>query len=657
MATPVLTPFLDALTRPDTLAPKTGVTVRIKAIANGRLHSQLPNTPAWTYAGSLPGPTIEVRKGNQLEAHWKNTVPAGVYLPVKVVEVPYDDTTADPIPQNGPGSNGQPLVAGPETLPAYTVVHLHGGRTQADSDGWPDSVHATGTTQTDVYHNDQRARMLWYHDHAMAVTRLNVYAGMAGMYLIRDDEEDALGLPSGEHEIPLMLMDRNLETDATGNFTGEMLHKTETDTGPMECFGPYTLVNGTIWPYSAVTPQTYRLRWLNACNARTYRLVFCVESGAGGWDVIPSGSGFVKQIGTDAGLLPQAVNMPAGGLVLSPAERADLLVNFGAYAGKNIRVYNTAEAPFNGQLPWTGPADLASEVDRRPFPEVMEFRVSSCAALPAYVPPAPLSQLTWLPHDQIAHSAHRLVALAEEDGMLKSHEMLPVSDATGLISRFNLSVPVPAEDLALRAAVDELAAHGHKLLCLVDREAGQDVARVYYSAAEAFYDKINFMVAANSTEVWKFINISPDTHPMHIHLGDSQPLMRKLFNPAPSFNPPRNPEADPVYANLLWNGVEFDAQNQPVVQASADFRGTPYGDAMVYDDPVNRLDANEKGLKDTMRVNPGEMFSLAIKFEQHCGRYVYHCHILEHEDHEMMRPFVVLPEELHGFMGNMGHQH
>jgi spore coat protein A len=180
---------------------------------------------------------------------------------------------------------------------------------------------------------------------------------------------------------------------------------------------------------------------------------------------------------------------------------------------------------------------------------------------------------------------------------------------------------------------------------------------VYYSAAYAFYDKINFMVAANSTEVWKFINVSPDTHPMHIHLGDSQPLMRKVFNPNPVFTQPRNPGADPVFANLLWNGVEFNAQNQPAALASADFRGSPYGSAVVYDDPVNRLDANEKALKDTTRVNPGEMLSLAIAFEQHCGRYVYHCHILEHEDHEMMRPFVVLPEELHAFMGNMGHGH
>ena len=658
MSSATLTPFVDTLTVPSTLAPLSNVTVRIKNVTNAHLHAALPKTSLWTYAGSLPGPTIEVRKGRVLEAHWKNAVHLGSTLPVVVVETPYDDTTADPIPQNGPGSNVQPAVTGTDTLPAFTVVHLHGGRTQADSDGWPDSVHVTGTVQTDVYDNDQRARMLWYHDHAMAVTRLNVYAGLAGMYVIRDAEEDALGLPSGPQEIPLMLMDRNLELDGAGHFTGALLHKTETDTGPMEFFGPYTLVNGTIWPHCEVTPQAHRLRWLNASNARTYRLVFCVHTALGVWEVVSSDSGFIQQIGTDAGLLEQAVNPPVGGLILSPAERADLLVNFDRFAGQCVRVYNTAEAPFNGQEPWNGAPDEACDADRRPYPEVMEFRVANGPPSPAFVPPMPLSTFAWRPHNMIVHSAHRLVALAEEDGMLKQHEMLPVTDASGQINSFNLTTPVPADDAMLRAAIEAMAALGHPLLSVIDIESGQSIARVYHSAASGFYDTVNFMVTVNSTEVWKFINISPDTHPMHIHLGDSQPLSRKVLNPDAVFMTARRGASDPVFGDLLWTGVDFDdATNQPKPLASADFRGSPYSSSMVYDDPVTRLDANEKGLKDTMRVNPGEMLSLAITFEQHCGRFLYHCHILEHEDHEMMRPFVVLPEELHGFMGHMAHQH
>ncbi|MEQ1685818.1 MAG: hypothetical protein ABL916_19410 [Burkholderiaceae bacterium] len=107
---------------------------------------------------------------------------------------------------------------------------------------------------------------------------------------------------------------------------------------------------------------------------------------------------------------------------------------------------------------------------------------------------------------------------------------------------------------------------------------------------------------------------------MHIHLGDSQPLLRKVFNPQPVFSTPRSPAADPAYAKLLWPIVEFSALTQPEPLASADFRSTPYGSAAVYDDPANRLDHNEKALKVTVRVNPGEMLSVAISFEQHCDR-------------------------------------
>ena len=127
------------------------------------------------------------------------------------------------------------------------------------------------------YDNDQRATMLWYHDHALGITRFNVYAGLAGLWVIRDDEEDRLGLPSGPYEIPLLIQDRNLDTGADGALSGRLLHKVEE--GTMEFFGPFTLVNGTIWPYVSVEPRSYRLRLLNGSNARTYRLLFLDEKG------------------------------------------------------------------------------------------------------------------------------------------------------------------------------------------------------------------------------------------------------------------------------------------------------------------------------------------------------------------------------------------
>lgn len=124
-----------------------------------------------------------------------------------------------------------------------------------------------------TYPNGQAATMLWYHDHAMHVTRLNVYAGLAVLWLIRDAEERSLHLPSGRLELPLVIQDRNLDVDEGGAFTGDLLHNTEVGDGPAEFFGPYTLVNGKIWPKASVGPQLHRLRVLNAANARTYRLV------------------------------------------------------------------------------------------------------------------------------------------------------------------------------------------------------------------------------------------------------------------------------------------------------------------------------------------------------------------------------------------------
>ncbi|MGH3803214.1 MAG: multicopper oxidase domain-containing protein, partial [Pseudonocardiaceae bacterium] len=183
------------------------------------LHSQLPPTTVWTYNGSSPGPTIRLRRGQKLPVNWQNEITGN--FPVTSVQV----QSANPFQTPGPGRDGvapRPEVA---VLPPWTVVHLHGAETGAGNDGWPENAVLPGNSQLAEYPNDQQATALWYHDHAMAITALNVMSGLMGMYLIRDDEEDALGLPHGKHEVPLIICDRNLDTDADGNLTGELLHK------------------------------------------------------------------------------------------------------------------------------------------------------------------------------------------------------------------------------------------------------------------------------------------------------------------------------------------------------------------------------------------------------------------------------------------------
>jgi spore coat protein A len=564
-----LTKFKDRLRMPIILRPhKTDDQRYILRIqmrpAQVQLHSELPPSEVWTYEGSLPGPTIEVSRGQRVQVEWINAIPADEPYPITAVTAP-DGTQMEP---GRSGRSANQIVA---RLSPWTVVHLHGGRTAAVSDGWTENATLSGQSTTSDYANDQQATLLWYHDHAMGITRFNVYAGLAGLYNIRDAEEEALHLPAGPYEIPLLIQDRNLETAPDGSLTSRLLHKVED--GTMEFFGPFTLVNGTIWPHLPVEARQYRLRLLNGSNARIYRLVLLDESGRPVHELI-------KQIWTDGGLLGQPVEIPRDGLLLAPAERADLIVDFRALQGQRLTLVNTAGAPFDNS-PATQPPGTPDPENRLPHPEVMEFRVSSQSVDDPFVLPTSLSSsYRRLEHDRLppVHQ-YRIVAMVEyPDGMLTFHELAEVPDGD--------------------------AAAGEALIRIAD-EQGKAVR--YRTIARHFEDTVNWFVAYGSTEVWSVVNLTEDTHPFHVHLVQFQALGRDLYN-TEGFQP------------------ETGATTVPVR-----FQGH------------GTLDANELGWKDTVRVNPGEMVSIVATFDGFTGRYMYHCHILEHEDHDMMRPFIVMP--------------
>jgi FtsP/CotA-like multicopper oxidase with cupredoxin domain len=564
-----LTKFKDCLRVPPTLHPQQmddqrySLRVQMRP-AQLQLHTELPPSEVWTYEGTLPGPIIEVWRGQHVQIEWINALPSDQPYPITAVTAP-DET------QNEPGRSGRPANATVASLQPWTVVHLHGGRTAAVSDGWTENASLSGQVTTSDYANDQQATLLWYHDHAMGITRFNVYAGLAGLYLIRDTEEAALHLPAGPYEIPLLIQDRNLETAPDGSLTGRLLHKVED--GTMEFFGPFTLVNGTIWPYLPVEARQYRFRILNGSNARIYRFVLLDESGTPVHHLI-------KQLGTDGGLLGQPVDLPANGLTLAPAERADLIVDFRSLQGQSLRLVNTAGAPFDN-APATQPAGTPDPDNRLPHPEVMEFRVSAQPVEDPFVLPEVLSpSYRRLAHDRLppAHR-HRIVAMVEyPDGMLTFHELALVrsGEATG----------------------------GEVRLSITDE---QGTTWQYRTVATHFEDMVNWFIAYGSTEVWHVLNLTEDTHPFHVHLVQFQALSRDLYNKE-GFQPETGGTTTPV---------SFQAH------------GT--------------LDANEEGWKDTVRVNPGEMVTIAATFDGFTGRYMYHCHILEHEDHDMMRPFIVMP--------------
>ena len=265
-----------------------------------RVHRDLPPATWWSYGPTFPGPTIEARRGRGLRVEWVNRLPAKHFLPI--------DRTLD-----GAGP-GQPEVR--------TVVHLHGGRVPPASDGYPEAWHVPGQSHQDFYPNEQDAATLWYHDHAMGIHRLNLFAGLLGLYVIRDDEEEALGLPAGEWELPLVFCDRSFRRD------GQLDYPTSGLPGRPwipEYLGNALLVNGRLSPYLEVEPRRYRFRLLNACNSRFLHLAW------------PEGLS-VRQIGTDQGLLPAPI--PVSSTRLAPAERADIVVDFAGQAGRRVALEN-----------------------------------------------------------------------------------------------------------------------------------------------------------------------------------------------------------------------------------------------------------------------------------------------------------------------------
>ncbi len=315
----VLTPYVDPLPIPSIAQPVSGIgggvaTYDIAARQiTAQVHRDLPPTLLWGYGdgasgATTPGPVIEASVGEQVTVNWINDLrdSGGQALTKHHLDV-------DLCPHGA--SLGE----------TRTVVHLHGAHTAAEFDGYPESTTVPGQSSTYEYPNNQLPALLWYHDHALGITRLNLYMGLAGFYIIRDDVEGALGLPAGEFEVPLMILDRRLRADGTLEYPSawqEHFH------------GDKILVNGKVWPFMEVKPGKYRFRVVNASGSRTLTLS------------LSDGASF-QMIGSDGGLLTAPLTLSE--ITLGPAERADLVMDFEAYApGTEVILSNSAPAPFPG---------------------------------------------------------------------------------------------------------------------------------------------------------------------------------------------------------------------------------------------------------------------------------------------------------------------
>ncbi len=582
-----LAPYVDALPVPQRLRASDHdgrLTVRIRAGAH-RFHRDLPESTVWGYDGSVPGPTIEADRGRPVTVEWRNEL-EGPFPVVDTVAPAAADDDGVPV-QCVPGlSRGVPDTRVAK-LTGQTVVHLHGGLTPASYDGWAENLFAPGQQAVFHYPMDQRAALLWYHDHVMGITKYDVYAGLAGLWIVRDERERELDLPEGPpFEVPLLIQDRNFDLDERGLLRGRLLHKTDPDV--MEAFAPFTVVNGKVWPVLDVQATTYRLRVLNGSNARTYRLVLLRDS--------EPDLARIVQIGTDHGLLRSPVPVPANGLVLASAERADLLVDFSDLEpGTELTLLNTARAPFDGSSFPAPDAENAADLEGLlPYPHVMRFRVVAGSAVPRRIPRELATDFEPPAADELAAAPRRAIALVErelegETNMLTMRELAPVDDDYG--------GPV------------------------VTVAEGDRTAR-YRVAAAHFEDTTRFFPMLGEYEIWRLINLTGDTHPIHLHLDPFQILVRH-----------------PIRWEIPENGI-----GDRDLVATISLERDP-------DDQLDHtIDDNERGLKDTVRVNPSEMVEIAVRFTSYSGRYMYHCHILEHEDRDMMRPFVTMSPDLMPFM-------
>jgi spore coat protein A, manganese oxidase len=494
-----------------------------------RLHPDLPPTPVWAYddgsglagqAGSF-GMVLAAESGTPLKVSYTNRLP---------------DVYPDWIPVDT-------RLSSPNGRHVRPMTHLHGGFVAAASDGNPVTDggmgYAPGETQHVDYTNQlpqMPASLRWFHDHGMGTTRLNVFAGLAAGYLIRDSydtgtEPNPVGIPGGAYEIPLVIQDRLFRAD------GKFLYPVSDIPGVTwigEYFGDHMLVNGKVWPYLDVEPRMYRFRVLNGCNARIMSLTF---AGLPMW-----------QIGAEGGLFDVPVRVRE--LVLASAERADVLVDFRGLDGRTLELRNqTPAAPVSTPAPALG--------------AVMQIRVGTSVT-------------------------HR--------GPRKVPDSLPGQ-------RASLHHPVKTRYITLN-------------------EIGAETAGWYLNLNAMDFEQspVTETPKAGTVEDWVWVNMTGDTHPMHVHLVTFQVVGRTPYDAA-------------AYQKKYGGPAGVPGGISPEPFATG---------------PMEPPTPDERGFKDTVKANPGYFTTIRAKFDLPRGvtgpqSYVHHCHIVEHEDNEMMRPFTVVP--------------
>lgn len=594
-----------------------------------------------------PAFTIEAQRWNPLKVELRNKLNGSTY---KDVNITVDQT----VMMSGVPLTGDPMSE-PYSGPIPIALHLHGGEVQSTSDGGPYAWFTPdyqlkgkgwdmGVTPFLKYPNSQEASTIWFHEHSqLGLTRVNVYAGMAGFYFLRglDEENDKLPgwskddlvqevTPAGKTadalhpgpylpEIEIAIQDRMFDTKGQLFYTVE---PTNPDIHPFwtpEFFGNIITVNGKTWPYLSVAPRKYRFHFLNGSNARFYNL----------WlqnlEKNQAGPAFI-QVGTDGGMLDNPVTIdPKLGqtLLFGNGERADIIIDFSKVApGTVLTLMNNANAPY----PDGDPVEVNS-TDR-----IMQFVVNGkmVSRVNAKIPGTDRSQVP---------------------------ERLRISPLVKLTDFAGHAYVKP--DVTRQLTLNEVEGNGGPVVVLLNNSRYEEMPGMFGAVTEKPVE--------GNTEKWQLINLTMDAHPMHMHLVQFQLLSRQKFN-AMKYMDDWMKSFTGVNGGMagMYMGAEGPPFDYNMKNSDGAIGGnlpiTPYLEGS----PIP-ADPNERGWKDVIKAFPGEIMTYMVRFAptelpiwwpkrlslfgfdpSKGPGYVWHCHIVEHEDNDMMRPMDVQPNPSRG---------